>query len=134
MARISGRKGRVYLQIPSTGDATPLAFVNKWSLVSSTDKIEVTALEDENKTYVSGLPDASGTFEGFFDDASAQTYTAATDGLPRKFYLYPDRTVNTTYWFGTILPDFTANGDVAGAVAFSSSWNAAGPVLKVTGS
>lgn len=122
----------MYLQIPSTGEATPLAFVSKWSIVSQTDKIEVTALEDQNKTYVAGLPDATGTMEGFFDDSSAQTYTAATDGLARKFYLYPNRTTATTYWFGTILPDFTANGDVAGAVAFSSSWNAASTVQKVS--
>lgn len=132
MARIAGRQGRVYLQIPSTGEATPLAFVNKWSLVSTVDKIEVTALEDSNKTYVSGLPDATGTMEGFFDDASAQTYTAATDGIARKFYLYPNKTASTTYWFGTILPDFTVNGDVAGAVAFSSSFNAASTMQKVT--
>lgn len=133
MARISGRRGRVYFQIGSADTAaTPLPFQAKWSISAQTDKIDVTSLEDENKTYVSGLPDASGTFEGFYDDASAQTYEAATDGIPRRLYLYPNLADVSTYWFGTVLADFSANGDVAGSVAVSASWSAASPIQKVT--
>ena len=44
---------------------------------------------DQNLIRVAGLPDASGDFSGFYDTVTAQTYTAATDGLPRNFYLYP---------------------------------------------
>jgi hypothetical protein len=81
--------------------------------------------------YVAGLPDASGDFSGFFDDASAQTYTAATDGLPRKFYLYPNRSSASVYFFGTILPDMSINASVSGAVEVSSSWSAASTITKV---
>lgn len=131
MGRIAGRKGRVYFEVASGSTAIPLAFVSKWSINAQTDKIDVTSFEDSNKTYVAGLPDASGTFEGFYDDASAQTYTAATDGVARKFYLYPTVASTSTYWFGTVLADFSANGDVAGGVAFSASWSAASPIIKV---
>ena len=130
MARIHGRRGRVYLAITSGGTAEPIPFLNSWSMNAQAEKADVTAFGDNNKVYVAGLPDASGEFSGFYDDATAQTYTAAVDGLPRKFYLYPSTLLNTQYWFGEILPDFSVNGAVGGAVEVSSSWNASSAILK----
>ena len=67
----------------------------------TTDKQDVTAFLDQNKVYVAGLPDASGDFTGFWDDATSQTYVAAVDGLPRNFYLYPNITTDpNAYFFG----------------------------------
>ena len=132
MSRIAGRRGRIYMGIASdTATAEPLPFVAKWSINFATDKIEVTALEDLNKTYLGGLPDASGDFSGFYDDATNQTYTAATDGLARKFYLYPNLATPTQYFFGTILPDLKIDADVGGAVAMSASWSAASAIKKL---
>ena len=132
MGRLHGRRGRVYLGIASdTATAEPLPFIATWSLNFATDKQDVTAMGDDNKVYVAGLPDASGDFAGFYDDATAQTYTAATDGLARKFYLYPNSSVSTKYFFGTILPDFSANAGVSAAAAISASWNAASTITKV---
>lgn len=132
MARQAGRRGRIYMGIASdTATAEPLPFQASWSLNMSTDKIEVTAMGDSTKVYVAGIPDASGDFKGFWDDATVQTYTAATDGLPRKFYLYPNISSAGTYWWGTVLPDFSASSEVAGAVQVSASWSAATPILKV---
>lgn len=132
MGRIHGRNGRVYLGLASsTAVAEPLPFMADWSINQVTDKAEVTAMGDSNKVYVSGLPDASGEFSGFYDDATAQTYTAATDGQARRFYLYPNLSTATQYWFGTILPDFSVNGGVSGAVQVKSSWNAASTIAKV---
>lgn len=93
----------------------------------------MTAFEDTNKTYVSGKPDASGSFSGFWDNATAQTYTAATDGLARRMYLYPDATVGTAgpYWFGTGFPDFSISGGVADSVTISGDWQAASAWSKV---
>jgi hypothetical protein len=121
----------VYLALASGGTAQPVAFLNAWSINFAAEKAEVTAFGDENKVYVAGLPDASGTFGGFYDDATVQTYTAALDGLPRKFYLYPSTTSNSKYWHGEILPDFSVNGSVTGAVQISSSWNASSAIVKV---
>jgi hypothetical protein len=132
MSRISGRKGRIYLGIASdTASAEPLNFFASWSIQFETEKIEVTAMGDNNKVYVSGLPDASGEFSGFYDDATNQTYTAAVDGLPRKFYLYPNTALTTQYFFGTILPDFSVNAEVNGAVEVSASWAASTTIAKV---
>ena len=87
---------------------------------------------DTNLVYVSGLPDASGDFTGFYDDATSQTFIAATDGLSRNFYLYPSTLTTTQYFFGTILPDFSTGGGVGSAVTVKSTWNAASAVTRVT--
>lgn len=132
MGRIHGRNGRVYMGLASSAaTAEPLPFFAKWSIAFATDKAEVTAMGDTNKVYVAGLPDASGDFSGFYDDATVQTYTAAVDGQPRNFYLYPNTNKATQYFFGTVLVDFSVNGDVAGAVEVSASWNAASQIAKV---
>lgn len=131
MSRLHGRNARVYMSITSGGTAEPIPFLASWSLQAATDKADVTAFGDTNKIYVAGLPDASGEFGGFYDDATAQTYTAAVDGVARKFYLYPDQTTTTKYFFGTILPDFTASAAVDGATEITASWNAASSISKV---
>lgn len=132
MSRIHGRNGRVYLGLASsTAVAVPLPFFAKWSLKAASDRAEVTAFGDNNKVYVAGLPDASGDFSGFYDDSTVQTYTAAIDGQPRNFYLYPNTNNAGQYWYGQVLADFSVDGDVAGAVAVSASWVAAGPITKI---
>lgn len=131
MGRLHGRRGRVYLAIASGGTAEPLPFMAKWTLNATTDRSEVTAMGDDNKIYVSGMPDASGMFSGFYDDATAQTYTAAIDGLARKFYLYPSTLTNSQYFFGTILVDASFGGGVDGPITLDAQWNAASAITKV---
>jgi hypothetical protein len=131
MARIHGRNGRIYMATASGGTAAPLPFFATWSINFSTDKAEVTAMGDSNKVYVAGLPDASGEFSGFYDDSTVQTYTAATDGVGRNFYLYPSLLTPGQYWYGSILPDFNVNGGAGGAVEVSASWNAASAITKI---
>jgi hypothetical protein len=131
MARIHGRNGIVYMGIAtSAAAASPVAFLSDWTINFTVDKQDVTAMGDTNKIYVSGLPDAAGDFSGFYDDATAQTYTAATDGLPRNFYLYPSTNKATQYFFGTVLPDIEVSGGVGDAVKIKSSWNAGSPIAK----
>ena len=87
---------------------------------------------DQNLIWVAGLPDASGDFTGFYDTATAQTYVAATDGLPRNFYLYPTSLPAQLpqYFFGTILPDYSITGGVTAAVSLKSTWNAASRIQR----
>lgn len=132
MARRHGRNTRVFMNLTSGGTAEPVAFVRSYSMSAATDKQDVTAFGDANKIYVAGLPDSSGSFEFWYDDATVQTYTAAVDGVARKFYLYPDFvTTPGQYFWGTILPDFSVSAAVDGAVEGSCSWNAASTIAKV---
>lgn len=131
MARKHGRNGALYLDLTGSGSAERVAFLSKWSLKASSDRSEATAFGDSNKTYLQGLPDASGEYEGFHDDATAQTYTAATDGTARKFYLYPDSTVAGKYWFGTGFFDYEVETPVDGPIKIKGAFAAASAVSKV---
>jgi hypothetical protein len=101
MARIAGRNGVIYANLTSSGSAEPIAYLNTYTLNFAVDTIDVTAFGDTNKVKVAGLPDASGSYAGFYDTATVQLYTAASDGMARKMYLYPDRTNASQYWSGT---------------------------------
>lgn len=131
MARIHGRSGRLYAGIASSGTAESIAFLNSWSISFSTSDVDVTSYGDANMVYVSGLPDVSGSFSGFYDDATAQLYTAATDGVARRFYLYPSTGNTGQYWFGTATFDFAVNSGVGEAVTISGDFKAASTVSKV---
>ena len=121
----------VYVGIASGATASPIAYITDYNINFTVDQPEVTAFGDSNKIYVSGLPDASGDFSGFYDDASRQLYTAARDGVSRNFYLYPNTVADPNmYWFGLILPDFAVSGGIAAAISIKANWKAASAILK----
>ncbi len=126
MSRIHGRNGIIYMNLASGGTAEPVTYLSSWSISFTVDKAEVTAFSDANKTYVAGLPDASG----FYDDAKVQTFTAATDGVARKMYLYMSTSNAGQYFSGLVLPDFKVDASVSGPANISSTWAAAGPIVK----
>lgn len=125
-APISGRRGRIYIDVSANGSgaAVPIANLNSWSLNRTTDKIEVTSFLDTSKTYVVGLPDAQGDFSGFWDtDGDQYKVSEAIDG-GRRFYLYSSDDT-TKYWFGRAHFDVSVSQTVNGAVEVSGSWAAA---------
>lgn len=127
---IHGRNGRLYVGLASdTASAEPVANLKSYSLNMTTDRVDVTCFGDQNKKSVAGLPTAEGDFAGYFDTASAQLYTAAQDGLARKFYLYV--ATGGDYFFGTANFDFSISAAVDGAVEVSGSWSAVSDVKKV---
>lgn len=131
MARIHGKSGMCYVGVASGAAASPIAYLTDWNLNFTVDQPEVTAFGDLNKIYVSGLPDASGDFSGFYDDASQQLYLSARDGIARNFYLYPNLVADAhQYWFGQILPDFAVSGGISAAVSIKSNWKAASAIIK----
>lgn len=136
MSRIHGRNGIAYVSVDAAGGpnpiASPMAFLSAWSMNYTVAKVDVTSMGDQNLIWVSGLPDASGDFTGFYDTSTAQTYVAATDGQPRNFYLYPTSLPAQLpqYFFGTILPDFALTGGVTAAVSLKSTWNAASRIQR----
>ena len=128
MARVGGRQGRLYVGTTTAAAASPVPFIGSWSLGAATDKIDVTAMLDTNKVVVAGLPDASGEFGGFFDDASNVLYAAAIDGLDRAFYLYATSNNTANYWYGRIFVDASFSAAVDGAVEMTGTWAAAGSI------
>ena len=66
LSRHHGRNGRIYLQaVNGTGVPEPLPFQASWSINQATDRQDVTAFGDQNKTYVAGFSrTAPGTSAG----------------------------------------------------------------------
>lgn len=131
MSRIAGRNAAWYVSIDGVAAATLVPYLDKYTANFSTGYIDVTAFGDGNKTYVASLPDFDATYSGFYDNASAQFYTAALDGVARKFYLYPDKTLPTQYFYGTALFDFSVSSGVDAATTISGKVKAAGPITKL---
>ena len=131
MPRRHGRNGAVYLAATSGAAASPVTFQAAWTVDVTADKTDVTTWADSQHVYVAELPDISGSFTGFLDDATSQTYVAASDGLPRAFCLYPD-TVNSpaVYFAGTVIADFSGGGASAGPVTVAATWGAEAGVRR----
>lgn len=133
MSAIHGRGGRLYVDVSASANtaAVPLANLNKWEISGKIDRSETTSFGATTRTYQAGLPDAQGSFAGFYDDAANDLFVIA-DGVARRFYLYPDRANKPTqYWYGYATFETSASGDVSGAVAVSGTWAAASSVTRI---
>jgi hypothetical protein len=130
MGRIAGRRGALYVDLTGTGAATPVPYMKKFTFSSKVAAFDVTAMTDTSKVYVADLPDAQGTYDGWYDTATPQLYTAASDGLARKTYLYPDTSIPATYFYGTATFDMDLTVDVSGGTAVSGSFKAFTPFQK----
>lgn len=126
MAAYHGKAGVVYLSTTGSGAAINVIKLNGWSINKTTDKVEITAFGDSNKTYVQGLPDVQGSVGGVWDDTETKPFTAAgsTDGC--KLYLYPSSNKTTSYHYGPAWLDMSMETSVSGAVTVSGSFAANG--------
>ena len=133
MSRQHGRFAQVYMGIASSSAAaSPLPNASKWMLNLTAKRDDATAFGDTNNVFVQGLPDGSGSCEAIWDLGTAQTYTAAMDGLARNSYFYPT-TPSTAgpYWYGTYFWDFSVEADVGAAVKVKITFAPAGPITKI---
>ena len=126
MARYHGNKGVVYGSVTGTGTAVNMVSLSAWTLDMATDKVEVTAFGDLNKTYVQGLRDIKGTLSGFWDSADDSLFDASESADGMKLYLYPASTAATIYFYGPAFIDASINVSVSGAVTVSGNFVANG--------
>lgn len=133
MARIHGRFGRIYIGATDSAAASPVAATKGWDLDASTDYSDATAQGDLSKQSGAGLPGGSGSFEAFYETGTygGNVFTAARDGLARKFYAYPDASVNTSYWFGTAFFSGKISSQVDGMTTISATFAGASDIVPV---
>lgn len=136
MARLHGKQGRMYADFSAAGAsaATPVAALESWEINATADRVEVTSLGDQSRQYVQGLPNAEGSFSGFYDDSANTAYSAAQDvtsAAARKVYLYPSTGDLTKYFYTTAFFDVTFGTSVSGAVTLSGSWAAASDLTAI---
>jgi hypothetical protein len=105
------------------GTAIPVASLNQWTIDLNEKEIDVTAFGDTTHTYVTELPDARGTLNGFWDDSDTTLYTAKTSGSGVPGYLYMSTNAVSRYAYGDMIPNgFNLSTDVAQAVTVKGTW------------
>jgi hypothetical protein len=130
MAIKSGRNGDV--QWDPTGGATGVTIIslNNWKLSLKTDKIDVTCFGDQNKVYVPGMKDISGSVAGFWNSSELALFEATDATSPGMLTLIPDTTdaaAATMHFKGLAYLDADIDTDVNGAPAVTGTILAAGP-------
>lgn len=126
MPRYHGGKAVAYLSTTGSGTAVVAVALSQWSLDKKTEKVDVTAFGDTNKTYVQGLPDVQGSLSGFFDSADDALFdgSESSDGI--KIYLYPSSLAPTIYHYGPAWLDASISVDAKGAVSINGNFVANG--------
>jgi hypothetical protein len=132
----SGRNGEVKWD-PAGGAgaaAEALLSVKTFQLSMKTEKINVTCFQDQNRVYVPGLPDISGSLGGFWNSADMSLVTAARATTPGYLILIPDTTdldagapAAPFAFEGLAYLDAELNTDVEGAPELTGQILAAGP-------
>ncbi len=125
MPRYSGGKALVMLSTTAGGVAIAAISLSHWSLDRKTDKYDVTAFGDLNKTYVQGLPDIQGELSGFFDSADDALFDGADSADGVKLYLYPSSLATSIYHYGTAWLDASIDVPVSGPITVTGSFVAA---------
>ena len=126
MAKYHGRDGVIYLAATGTGTATTVLGLTGWSLDLARDTVEVTEFGDTNKTYVVGLKDLTGDFDGFWNDAETKLFSGTDSADGCKMYLYPTRSAPTKYACGVAWLDMSIETGTGDAVSINGSFSAAG--------
>lgn len=129
MARVHGRRGRI--EIGSGSPLTVIGSLRAWSVSGARDKPEVTSFEDTNKNYLAGLPDVSGSFEGFFDTVYIGALEeAAASETGTNIKITPSLTYPDFYYEGPVWLDVSTGGEVNGAVTVSGTFVANGAFVR----
>ena len=122
----------VYIAPDGSTDASELLGASEWTLDMTTDTVEVTAFGDQNKQYVQGLPDISGTLSGFVKEDEDKWFQAQRSTQPVKVYLYWSRQMPSKYAYGTAWISISLSNTVTSANEIAANFVAGGP-WKVQG-
>jgi hypothetical protein len=126
VARYAGRKGLVYLASSGSGTASAVVSLTTWSLDMTQDRLDTTSFGDTNKTYVVGLRDVTGTFEGHWDDSETKLFTGAQSSDGVKLYLYPSSDAISKYAYGPAWIDVSIATSVTDKVTITANFAANG--------
>jgi hypothetical protein len=131
----SGRYGSVKYD-PAGTLPVEIVSLNKWKASFKTGKLDVTCFGDDNKVYIPGMKDVSGTVSWFWNSdpkASPILFLAADAETPGKLELVPNDTELLFSWSGLAYLDASIDCSVDGAPAISGDFMAAGPWIFQNG-
>ncbi len=121
-----GKRGIVYLSTSGTTAASAVGTIRGFTLDLSRDYPEVTEFGDTNKTYVVGLPNFTGTLDGFFASDQSPIMTAQQSVNGVNIYLYPSSDAISKWIGGPGFLDATIRTAVDQAVVETANFRANG--------
>jgi hypothetical protein len=92
--KLHGKNGAIYLGGAKGSGGVKVATKSEWTLQRNRDYVDATVFGDTNKTYLAGLPNIQGSFNGFLDVSGDLLLNAATSDS-QTMYLYADDNPNS---------------------------------------
>lgn len=134
MARLHGRHGSIGLSASTSPDGSPadqdfsaVGSLRAWSLSFQRATVEQTSLRSEGRTYLPGMSEVSGSFEGLFDTDQIQTLINAGDDADAVWIrITPSTDYQGLYFQGSAWLNITASGAVGDAVKVAASFTGEG--------
>lgn len=123
--KIHGKNCIIYLQ-GSGSDAVELSRAADWSIDMDRDLDANPDLGDDWETAVKGLMRFSGAANGNYDTEDDLVMEAYLQSTSRKFYLYPERSVATKYYYGLVWPVPGIAGGTGSRATFSMAFQGDG--------
>jgi hypothetical protein len=129
--KLHGKNGAIYLNGGKIGTGFPqtnkVANKVEWTLNLNRDYVDATVFGDTNKTYLVGLKDIQGTFNGILD-VSGDLVVNATNLDSVYIYLYADDrdTYEILVAYGPGLMDASITASNTDAVRVTSNFRASG--------
>ncbi len=132
--KLHGRHGEI--QIGAGSPQAIIGSLNAWTIAGDRDLVDVTSFGDENKNFLAGLKNASGTFAGFFDtDYIRQLLDAADSATGTNFRITMSTDQPNFYVHGPCWLSVSMDGAVNDAVKISATFSANGPwIYQIDGS
>lgn len=121
-----GKNGAIYIGGPK-GSGTKVAAKSEWTLNLNRDYVDATVFGDTNKTYLVGLKDIQGSFNGLLD-VSGDLLVNATNSDDQVIYLYADDRASNEILIahGPGLFDATITASNTDAIRVSGNFRASG--------
>lgn len=131
--KIHGKNGAIYLNGPK-GTGVKVAAKSGYTLNLGRDYVDATTFGDTNKTYLMGLKDVFGTWEGLMD-VSGDLLVNLTDEDETAIYLYADDRDGFEILLasGLGLFDSSINASNADAIRCSGNFRAAAAWTVLSG-
>lgn len=123
--KIHGKNGALYLGGPK-GSGVKVSTKTEWTLNLNRDYVDATVFGDTNKTYLVGLRDLQGTYNGLLD-VSGDYMVNATTSDAEFLYLYADDTATPILLaYGPALIDASMTASNTDAIKVSGNFRASG--------
>ena len=114
--------------------ANVVAEIRSFTFEQTADTIEDTALGDSVRSYVSGLKQASGSIECFWDETDTSGQGALDAGASVTLNLYPEGAESGDTYFSmtALVTGVTINSSFDGMVEASITFQATGAITETT--